>query len=83
MKINNYKKRYTNLNESLIEKNNKDELYFCNNIDKDLMSSASDSSINGDNLVLNNNIKCSKSAINNVLYLLKHGKNCNLCMGQF
>lgn len=57
------------------------KLKFFNNIDKDLINSAVQYETLGEDLILDNNVKCSKSAINNLVYFLRNGKECQLCLG--
>lgn len=59
------------------------ELQFFNGMDKDLVEGAVQWEILGKELIKDNNIKCSKSALNNLVYFLRHGKNCKLCLGAF
>ena len=56
---------------------------FINNIDNDLIQGSIKWENLGKELLLDNNIKCSKSAINNLVYFLKHRKKCKLCLGAF
>ena len=55
---------------------------YLNNIDKDLINGAKDPTI-PQGLTTGGRIKCSKSAINNLKYLLSKGKKCKLCLGSF
>lgn len=58
----------------------KEAFVFSNNIDKDILDGSTDE--NASNLMTNNNIKCSKSAINNLKFLLNRGHDASLCLGQ-
>lgn len=58
----------------------KESFVFLNNIDKDILDGSNDK--NALKLMTNNSIKCSKSAINNLKFLLKQGHDASLCLGQ-
>ena len=58
-------------------------LLFLNNIDKELIDSSATNLSFVKNLISGGRTKCSKSAMNNVLYLLKNKEPCKLHLGTF